>query len=357
MAIMAKANKFFPELFIPPDGMIRNMPLEKRALYAEKSKAIGFFFRHSYDMDICTLYRQMDDLKGKYKEFAGAPYSNYVDQMRENVKHELSLLKMDPEFYIDHFYYVIKPNHPAYSTYLGLFFCMSDPLLAIPKLEYHLKQFLIHDPLGRGAESFLGELEYLVCNAIRTARFPEDYHVKHDKIINWVYNKRESYQYKKELNAKLDALISGINKMLPDRKIPKDITRVTTERKDKEEQDVVIDPKIIENFINDLSDFFNKSSNDAIRQILSGKAESGLMVNFDGQANQLIDVFRRYKKANIIKADLRAVANWICRHFMYKNETLKGFVPFDIGATERVIYSTKPLPKDKRIKLSNLPPQ
>ncbi len=354
---MKSRNKFFPELFIPPDGMIRAMPPEKRAVYIEKSKAIGSFSRHIYDMDICTLYRQMDDLKGKYKEFAGAPYPVYVKHMRENVKIELGLLNMDPEFYIDHSYYVIKPNHSSYIAYLGLFFCMSDPLLVIPKLERQLKQFLIHDPLGRGTESFLGELEFIVCNAIRTARFPEDYHVKHDKIINWVYNKRESDQYKKEINGKLDALILGINRMLPDRKIPKDIARVATGRKKNEEQDVVIAPKMIEPFIEDLADFFNKSSHEALRKILGGKAESDLMVNFDGSANRLIDVFRRYKKANVIQADLRAVANWICRHFMYKSETLKGFVPFDIKATERKIYTKKPLPSNKRIQLSKLPPQ
>ncbi len=333
------------------------MPPEKIVAYAEKSKAIGSFLWHAYDIDICTLYRQMDDLKGKYKLFAGVPYVNYLNHMRENVKRELGLLKMDPEFYIDHSYYVIKPNHDSYITYLGLFFCMSDPLLVIPKLEHHLKQWLIHDPLGRGSESFLGELEFTVCNAIRTARFPEDYHVKHDKVINWVYSKRESDQYRKETNAKLDALISGINRMLPEQKIPADIIRVSPERRKKEDQEVVIEQKIIKLFIKDLAGYFNKSSDEALMKILSGKAESGLMVNFDGNANQLIDVFRRYKKANYMQADLRAIANWICRRFMYKNEILKGFVRFDLEATERVIYSTKSLPSDKRIKFSNLSSQ
>lgn len=354
MAAMAKANKFFPKLFIPPDGLIRPMPPEKRAAYVEKSKAIGSFSRHVYDMDICTLYRQMDDLKGKYKEFAGAPYANYVEHMRENVKQELGLLNMDPEFYIDHSYYVIKPNHSSYIAYLGLFFCMSDPLLVVPKLERQLKQFLIHDPLGRSAESFLGELEFVVCNAIRTARFPEDYHVKHDKIINWVYNERESDQYKKEINAKLDALISGINKMLPKQKIPKDIIRVSPGGKKDENQEVRLAPKMIDHFLKDLAGYFNKSSNEALTKILSGNAEPGLMVNFDGHANQLIDVFRIYKEACLIEADKRAVANWMVDHFMYKNEKLAGFVPFGLAAVERVIYSSNPVIKDKRITLHGL---
>lgn len=354
---MKKQNIFSPELFIPPDGLIRTPPPDKAEEYTRKSNSIGSFTRDVYDLDICTLYRQMDDLKGRYKEFAGRPYVNYLNQMRENVKYDLARFKLDTEFYIDHNYYVIKPNHPAYITYLGLFLSMSNPLLVVPKLEYHLKQFLIHDTLGRGAENFLGEIEFTVCNAIRTARFPEDYHVKHDKIINWIYTKRETEQYRKEMNVKLDALILGINRISPEQKISKEIIRQTTGQKKNSLSDVSVVPTMIKIFIKDLNEYFNKNSHDALHKILSGEAEPSLIVNFDGQANQLIDVFRRYKKATFIAADLRKISQWICRHFMYKNETLKGFVPFNLEATERVIYTKKPLPRDKRISLTKVSTQ
>ncbi len=353
---MKKQNNFFPEIFIPPDGLIRTPPVDKAEEYARKSNSIGSFSRDVYDLDICTLYRQMDDLKERYPEFAGRPFTEYLQQMRDNVKRELSDFKMDSEFYIDHFYYVIKPNHTAYITYLGLFLTMSNPLLIVPKLEHHLKQFLKHDLLGRGAENFLGEIEFTVCNAIRTARFPEDYHVKHEKIINWVYNKRESEQYRKEMNAKLDALILGINRISPEQKISKEIIRQATGKKKGLVSEVCVVPNMVKVFIKDLDEYFNENSHDALRKILNGKAESSLIVKFDGQANQLIDVFRRYTKAKFIQTELRTVANWICRHFMYKSETLKGFVPFDSVATERVIYTKKPLPRDKRIPLSKFPP-
>lgn len=353
---MKKRDTFFPDLFIPPDGLIRIPPPDKLEAYAKKSNSIGSFSRHVYDLDICTLYRQMDDLNGRYEEFGDRPYGNYVQQIRENVKYDLSRYKLDPEFYIDHFYWVIKPSDSAYVTYMGLFLSMSHLLLIIPKLEHHLKQFLIHDTLGRGAESFLGELEFHICSGIRTARFPEDYNVKHEKIINWIYNKREAEQYRKEMNSKLDALILGINRISPEQKISKEIIKQTGGKKKDLSTDVFVDQNMIKVFIKDLNGYFNKNSHDALRKILSGKAESSLIVNFDGQANQLIDVFRRYTKAKFIQADLRAVASWICRHFMYKNETLKGFVPFDNGATERVIYSTKLLPKNKRIPISTITP-
>ncbi len=354
---MKKQRHFFPELFIPPEGLIRTPPPEKALDYSRKSNSIGFFSRHLYDLDICTLYRQMDDLKDRYEEFTGRPYADYLKQMRDNVKYQLDNLKMDAEFYIDHFYYVVKPNDPAYITYMGLFLTMSHPLLIVPKLEHHLKQFLIHDTLGRGTESFLGELEFHVCGGIRIARFPEDYDVKHEKIVNWIYRKREFDQYRKEMNSKLDALILGINRVIPEQKISREIIRQTPKGKQNLKQDVFVVQSMIKVFIKDLDGYFNKNSHEALNKILSGKAESSLIVNFDGQANQLIDVFRRYTKAKFIQTELRIVANWICHHFMYKNETLNGFIPFNLEATERVIYSTKPLPKNKRIPLSQLSPQ
>ncbi|MBK8659615.1 MAG: hypothetical protein IPN22_12275 [Bacteroidetes bacterium] len=250
---------------------------------------------------------------------------------------------------------MIKPNHPAYITYLGLFLTMSNPLLIVPKLEHHLKQFLKHDLLGRGAENFLGEIEFTVCNAIRTARFPEDYHVKHDKIISWVYNKRESEQYRKEMNAKLDALILGINRISPKQNISKEVIRQKPGRKKGEQKEIFVLPKMVEQFITDLTGYLNKNSHDALRKILRGEAESALIVNFDGQASQLIDVFRIYTEAGYIKAEKRSVANWITKHFMYRNERLRGFVPFDVAATERIIYHYNPVDKDKRVNLKGLP--
>ncbi|MBK8659616.1 MAG: hypothetical protein IPN22_12280 [Bacteroidetes bacterium] len=100
---MKKQDNFFPEIFIPPDGFIRTPPVDKAEKYARKSNSIGSFSRDVYDLDICTLYRQMDDLKERYPEFAGRPFTEYLQQMRDNVKRELSDFKMDSEFYIDHF--------------------------------------------------------------------------------------------------------------------------------------------------------------------------------------------------------------------------------------------------------------
>ena len=348
-------NNFLPELFIPPDGLIRTPPPDKVKLYAKKFDAIGSFSRHAYDLDICTLYRQMEDLKERYHEFAGRPFQEYLRQVKDAIDYDLSFSKLDSEFYINHFYFVINPNHPSYFTYMGLFLMMSDPLLVVSKLEYHLKQFSIHDASGIDSETFLGKLEFTVCNAIRTARFPEDYHSKHDKIINWLYNKRAINQIRNEMNTKLDALILGINRISPEQKISNEIVHGKPGRKKNEGTEVSIVPNMVSVFITDLKEYFNENSHEALNKIISGKADPSLIVNFDGNANQLIDVFRIYVDAGFIKAEKRTVANWIFRHFMYKNDKKRGFVPFDNNAVERKIYSGNPLDKKKRIPLSSLP--
>jgi hypothetical protein len=343
-----------PEMFIPPIGFIRTPAPEKAEKYRLKSNSIGSFTRHLYDLDICTVYRQMDDLKGNYEYYGGFKYADYVKQLRESVSYDMSRSSLDADFYLDHFYYVLRPDNPSYLSFLGLFLSMSDPLLVIPKLEHHLKEFLRHDALGRGAESFYGSLEFTVCNAIRTAHFPEDYFIKHDKIINWVYGKRDLAKYQQDINFKLDALIAGINCIIPEQKISKEIIRLKPGRKKNVDQEVLVLPKMIEVFINDLIGYFNKNSHDALRLILGGKAEPSLIVNFDGHANQLIDVFRIYVDVGFIKSEKRAVANWLVKHFMYKEAN--GFVPFEsTTAVERVIYSNNALNKTNRIPLSGLP--
>ena len=344
-----------PELFIPPVGFIRTPAQEKREQYSIKSNSIGAFRRHEYDLDICTLYRQMDDLKGDYEFYGGHSYSNYVQQIRENVTYELSMLKMDADFYLDHFYYVLKPNTPAYVSYFGLFLSMSDPLLLVPKLEYHLKLFLEHDTLGRGIDSYFGMLEFSICNSIRAARFPQDYFVKHDRIINWVNGKKDWTKYQLDLNFKLDALIEGINRISPKLKISKEVIRKNPGRKSSTDQEVVVETKMIDILIEDLKGYFNKNNIDDLRQLLTGKVKNDLVLNFDGMSQQLIDVFRIYVEANFIKEEKGVTAKWIFEHFMYKDQTTGGFVPFKLTTVERTIYSTDSLRIAKAIPLSDLP--
>ena len=178
------------ELFIPPVGFIRNIPENKREDYIKKYKSLGPFYKHEYDIDICMLYRQMEDLKTRYKDFGGASFEKYVAQIKDGVNFFLKQQNLDADFYLNHFYYVLNHHDALYKSYLGLFLALSDPLRVVPILEYQFNQFY-SDEVGRAAaENFLNELEYTACNFIRTNRFPEDYFAKHDKIMNWVFAKR-----------------------------------------------------------------------------------------------------------------------------------------------------------------------
>jgi hypothetical protein len=297
----------------------------------------------------------MDDLKDRYTHFAGWKYEEYVLQIRQSVIRDLISLSLDGDFYVDHSYYVIDITHPAYFTYMGLFLTMSDPLLILPKLEYHLSQFLKYDKQGRNTESFLSQLEFTVCTGIRTAKFPEDYHIKHEKILNWIYQRRDTELSRNELNIKLDALISSINRFNPTQKISKEILNKTPKQKITKREEVVVASQMIKHLTKDLSGYINQDTQEVFSNLLKGEADESLVINFDGQANQLIDVFRIYHEAGFIKADKRTIANWIVRHFMYKNDKLQGFVTFSPVSTERLIYDKNPLDKRKRVELSNLP--
>jgi len=345
------------ELFIPPAGLIRNIPIEKMDEYREKYSKLGPFTRHEYDLDACTMYRQLEDLKGRYTHIGGLPFDNYLEQIKNYVGLALQEAKLDIDFYLNSFYYIIKPGSHYYFSSLGLFFALSDPLKIISLLEYHLEKFNQHNNEEDADGYFLDKLEYLVCNYLRTNRFPEDYFAKHDKIINWIYNKRETEVYRSEINSKLEALISSINKLSPKQNISNEIIKHKPGRKKFINREVFVVQKMVEILIQDLHGYFSKKHIRALRKILNGKAEPSLIVMFDGQANQLIDIFRIYADAKFIEADVRAVAVWICQHFMYWHQGKKsgGFLPFAYKGTERVIYKGNPVGKTKRIPLRGLP--
>lgn len=288
-----------PNLFVPPAGHIRNLPKNKLQEYSQKIKSLGPFRRHIYDMDICVLYRQMDDLQTSYDTFAGRPYSSYVNHFRESAEYILKSLNLDPEFYLNHFYFVLKPDSPHYVAYLGHFFALSDPLRIIPLLEYHLNEFKALPNLT--PDNFLGHLEYTACNFIRTNRFPkEDYFVKHDKIINWIYSRRDFQRYESLIIGKFDQLIKVMNTVVP-KKIPRELMTKKEIKKSKpiEEVKVIEEKRTV--LFDDIKDFFSEDSHSTLEILFSGLAESSLTLIFNGQANQLVDVFRIYVQEKFIR--------------------------------------------------------
>lgn len=343
------------ELFTPPTGMIKSIPANKQEDYRKKYAALGPFTKHEYDMDICVMYRQMDELKSRYKDFNGAPFENYVTQIRDNMGMTLGDMKLDKEFYLDNFYYVIKSDNRFYFSYLGLFLALSDPLKVIPILEYHLKEFLLYDKEKLGAEHFLGKLEYLVCNFLRTNRFPEDFYAKHDKIINWIYSKKTLHENQIRIDAKLEALLTAVNKVTP-----KNIPNIVLKDKNnsqgtRKSHAVVIAHERVEVLYEDIKEYFSKASYKELKTILKGKAQPDSKIIFIGHANQLCDVFRIYSKDGHMTGTKRSIATWICDHFMYYIDSTQTPEFFDQQAVENVLYGQDLPPKGpKRIKLSAL---
>lgn len=339
-------------LFIPPPGSVRNISMIMGPEYAKRYRELGSFRRHEYDLDICTLYRQMDDLKERYTDFAGKPYEEYVKQIRGSVLIDLERLKLDADFYIDHFYQVIEPKDNSYLTYLPLFLCMNDYLRIIPVLEFHMEEFAATDCEQRGEEGFLGLLEIHVCNFIRSNRFPEDWFAKHDKILNWVYSKRSSIEADKRLKEMMGTLVDAINKSIKIN-IPKEVfDKVSLKR--SEDKIVRVIHERIEMLFEDIKDKFGVNNHEALRRILSGHAQPNEKVIFLGQANQIIDVFRIYAIDKFITVDKRAIGKWIREHFMYYSEAIGEPRFFEEESVERIIYHKNPISPDSRIQLSGL---
>lgn len=342
-----------PDLFIPPVGYFRDISENKREEYIKKYKSLGAFYYQEYDLDICTIYRQMDDLKSRYKDFAGAPFEKYVEQIKEGAKYFLEMQNLDADFYLNHFHYTLNHKDPAYKTYLGLFLALSNPLKIVPILEYQYNQFYIDEAGRAGAENFLNELEYIACNFIRTNRFPEDFFAKHDKIMNWVFAKRDFRRYENLIDDRISSLLEVLNKFMP-KDIPKElVTKVNADRKNN---NVIV--SVVENMrdilCTDLKDYFSEENHEPLKKILSGEAPELLKITFLGHANQLIDVFRIYADTKNMNGDKSMVVKWICNHFVYYNELLEYPRNFDNDATKNMIYGQRLPTREKRIPLTGI---
>lgn len=351
---MGNQDKIDHNLFVPPVGFIRSLPENKRDEYIKKYQALGPITKHEYDLDICVLSRQMSDLLSRYKKkYNGFDFHQYEKQIRDSVASDLQKMGLDPEFYIDHYYYVINPSHPSYKTYLGIFIALSNPLSVVPILYRHLEEFLADDKSTRTAEDFFNMLEYRVCNFLRTNRFPEDYFAKHDKVMNWVHGKKDFEKFQSEITTKFDGLISALNKMTGSN-IPNEIVTEKRHKKQKDVNPVQVIEKMREILFNDLSDFFGEKTHHTLKQFLGGNAESTVKILFNGQANQLVDVFRIYAVDGFIEADKKAIAIWIVEHFLYFNEIKDRIENFDTQATLNMIYGQRPPTKNKRIPLKDI---
>lgn len=343
------------ELFTPPVGFIRPIPNDKHEQYRLKYTELGPFSFHQYDLDICKIYRQVDELKERYRNFNGAPFLNYVKQIKNGVELILEERKLDTDFYAEHFYYVLHHDDPFFKSYLGLFLALSDALEIVPILEYHYERSKEVNPESESSEIFFNELEYTACNFIRTNRFPEDYFIKHDKIMNWVLSKREFKIYEKTLETKMALLIEAINKATSPRITPKIVDKIISKGKPAvRNRDINIVAGFREVLFEDLKDYYGKKSQNVLKQLFNGTAPANLKVIFAGNANQLVDVFRIYAEDKKISGSKRDIATWICNHFMYLAENKSIPECFDPEATENMIYGQRPPTKDKRIPLTGL---
>ncbi len=354
MKTKAKASAGWTgELFTPPVGFIRPIPSDKHEQYRLKYTELGPFSFHQYDLDICKIYRQVDDLKARYKNFNGAPFVNYVTQIKEDVKFILNEKELDADFYAEHFYYVLHHDEPFFRSYLGLYLALSDALEIVPILEYQYERFMEAKPESESPEFFLDQLEYTACNFIRTNRFPEDYFIKHDKIVNWIFSKRQFRKYEQSLEQRIGFLIKAINKVT-DNRVKEEVVQQIDDQTYVKKSAIRVEEDFREILFNDLKDFFNEINHTTIKALFSGTGPDNLKVIFEGNANQLVDVFRIYAEDKKVQFPKRDIAKWICNHFMYlaENKSIPEF--FDSDATENMIYGQRLPAKDKRIPLTGL---
>lgn len=351
---MEEENKIDHNLFIPPVGFVRSLPPKNREENIIKFKALGPIKKHEYDLDICLLSRQMNDLLSRYKKkYNGFDYNDYEKQIRTSVAYDLQQMGFDSEFYMDHYYCVIEPTHPSYKSYIGIFIALCNPMILVPLLQHHLQEFTANEKKSITGKDFLDLLEYHVCNFLRTNRFPEDYFAKHDKVMNWVQSKRDLEIIKSDITAKFEDLITALNK-ITGTNIPKEVVSPKTNRKHKYSSPVRVNQEMQDVLFKDLSGFFGKKSLATLKQIIRGTAKPDVKIVFNGQANQLTDVFRIYAENSFIASDKKTIAKWIVEHFLYFNEQQDRIENFNSIVTLKMLYGQRPPTSGKRIPLKGI---
>lgn len=250
--------------------------------------------RHVYDIDAFEI---IDRLKDKYK-------SN-IDHVPEHLK-DLEFIKIDEDVLIKflkeegidalehqkHRNYIMPSYYNLYNTYLGYKLLTIDLYKIEPLLSYQSVLFLGNYYAPK--DNFLGLIEFLVYDFVKARLLPFE-NKRLEKIVNWLERNRVFL-----LNKALEA--ENRNLKAPTFKT------------------IEMEAQFANTLQEKLKIYFSQEQHPNLFNLIL-KGELSEPICFNGQANQLAELFKRLRyNSKITVSTLDILANWIVKHFAIRNK-------------------------------------
>jgi hypothetical protein len=285
----------------------------------EEKKEIPIVVRHVYDVDSFEI---LDCLKSKYKDHEEVFPPRFFIEQENALLQFLSSEGLSKYKYEKSRNFVIPSNFDIYNRFLGYKLLCMDTLRIEPFLTYQSTLFMGNISVER--ENFIGLLEFHIYDLIQPYVLPDEQN-RLEKIVSWLERNRV-FLYNKAYS---------LNKSELD-------TSASIKRK------VIMSEEMAFLLHEKLSCFFEGQETQLHKLLV--KNEPSELLRFNGQINQLAELFKRLRYNSVISVDsLDVLIDWIVENFAGINKEGK-FDSIKRNTVSQVLrkLSAEP-PKGKRI--------
>ena len=287
--------------------------------------------RHIYDVDAFEI---LDRLRDKYLKEEG-----FVTEQLLLLEEENLLQLLDEEGYNtkEHQKYrnfILPSNFNHYNNFLAYKLLTIDLYKIEPLLSYQSVLFLGNYYAVK--DNFIGLLEFLVYDFVQKRVHPNE-QVRLEKIVNWLERNRQFLHSKAYNEFDVEDAVE-----VPFESVTKNDTPQTPNRKIK------MDPHFANILCEKLNCFFEGQETVLYNLLIKNEITKRLV--FDGQANQLAELFKRLRyNAQITVSTNKVLAEWLVESFCTIDDDGKIF-QLVFASVEGVLKnSEREPPKTKRI--------
>ena len=287
--------------------------------------------RHEYDIDAFEILDNYRDRINEHNSMSEKKKSiEIVDVIEFDLVRSMEANGIDLTDNQIHRNYIIPSSYNVYSIFLGLKILTIDPYKIEPLLSYQSVLFLGNQYAAK--DNFLGLVEFQTYRQVKLGLFLNE-SFRLEKMVNWLERNR-IFLLNKAYNE--DSTVDNLREKNIQPKAPKFKT-------------VEMGVEFANTLQEKLKAYFAIEQQPHIFTLLF-KGELTEPLCFNGQANQLAELFKRLRyNSKINVATLEALANWITKNFVIKNK--QGEIKhLNISTISQVLKkSTAEPPKGKRI--------
>ena len=285
----------------------------------EEKKDIPMLVRHAYDVDSFEI---LDCLKSKYKEHEEVFPPQFFIEQENALLQFLSSEGLSKYKYEKSRNFVIPSNFDIYNRFLGYKLLCMDALRIEPFLTYQSTLFMGNSSVER--ENFIGLLEFHIYDLIQPYVLPDEQN-RLEKIVSWLERNRD-FLYNKAYS----------------------LNETDLDEASSNKRKVIMSQELAFLLYEKLTCFFEGQETQLHKLLI--KNEASELLRFNGQINQLAELFKRLRYNGVIIVDnLDVLTDWIVESFAAPNNEGKIDVLKRDTISQYLRKRSKEPPKGKRI--------